>query len=125
MGITRLAPCTTGRRRSIARSRTPSRPRGVRPATPSTAAASSPEARIRRARARHALDGTPRIDLPARLAENGPARGGDGDALPQIQEVAAAMWRVGVDSGGTFTDVCLVDDQTGDIRVWKVSSTPD
>src|ERR1051325_1754064 len=35
------------------------------------------------------------------------------------------MWRVGVDSGGTFTDVCLVDDATGAIRVWKVPSTPD
>ena len=35
------------------------------------------------------------------------------------------MWRVGVDSGGTFTDVCLVNDATGEIRVWKVPSTPD
>jgi N-methylhydantoinase A len=35
------------------------------------------------------------------------------------------MWRVGVDSGGTFTDVCLVDEATGAIRVWKVPSTPD
>ena len=35
------------------------------------------------------------------------------------------MWRVGVDSGGTFTDVCLVDESTGEIVVWKVSSTPD
>ena len=35
------------------------------------------------------------------------------------------MWRVGVDSGGTFTDVCLVDATTGDVRVWKVPSTPD
>ncbi|MGA3001927.1 MAG: hydantoinase/oxoprolinase family protein [Acetobacteraceae bacterium] len=34
-------------------------------------------------------------------------------------------WRVGVDSGGTFTDVCLFDDATGRIEVWKVSSTPD
>ncbi|MDR3538278.1 MAG: hydantoinase/oxoprolinase family protein [Acetobacteraceae bacterium] len=34
-------------------------------------------------------------------------------------------WRVGVDSGGTFTDVCLFDDRTGQIAVWKVSSTPD
>ncbi len=34
-------------------------------------------------------------------------------------------WRVGVDSGGTFTDVCLFDDTTGRIEVWKVSSTPD
>ncbi len=31
------------------------------------------------------------------------------------------MWRVGVDSGGTFIDVCLA----GDVRVWKVPSTPD
>ena len=34
-------------------------------------------------------------------------------------------WRVGVDSGGTFTDVCLFDDDTGQVAVWKVSSTPD
>jgi N-methylhydantoinase A len=34
-------------------------------------------------------------------------------------------WRVGVDSGGTFTDVCLFDDATGAITVWKVPSTPD
>ncbi|MBM3522184.1 MAG: hydantoinase/oxoprolinase family protein [Alphaproteobacteria bacterium] len=35
------------------------------------------------------------------------------------------MWRVGVDSGGTFTDICLVHQATGEVRVWKVSSTPD
>jgi N-methylhydantoinase A len=35
------------------------------------------------------------------------------------------MWRVGVDSGGRFTDVCLVEATTGDVRVWKVPSTPD
>jgi N-methylhydantoinase A len=34
------------------------------------------------------------------------------------------MWRIGVDSGGTFTDVCLFDDATGQVAVWKVSSTP-
>jgi len=33
--------------------------------------------------------------------------------------------RVGVDSGGTFTDVCLFDEATGRITVWKVPSTPD
>ena len=33
-------------------------------------------------------------------------------------------WRIGVDSGGTFTDVCLFDDATGQVAVWKVSSTP-
>ena len=34
-------------------------------------------------------------------------------------------WRIGVDSGGTFTDVCLFDDAGGRIEVWKVPSTPD
>src|SRR5579883_1977633 len=34
-------------------------------------------------------------------------------------------WRVGVDSGGTFTDICLFDDAAGTLSVWKVSSTPD
>ena len=34
-------------------------------------------------------------------------------------------WRMGIASGGTFTDVCMFDEATGDIRVWKVSSTPD
>ncbi|OYX43964.1 MAG: methylhydantoinase [Rhodobacterales bacterium 32-67-9] len=36
-----------------------------------------------------------------------------------------STWRVGVDSGGTFTDVCMFDEATGRIAVWKVSSTPD
>src|SRR3954468_5901997 len=34
-------------------------------------------------------------------------------------------WRVGVDSGGTFTDICLFEETTGRVEVWKVSSTPD
>ena len=33
-------------------------------------------------------------------------------------------WRVGVDSGGTFTDICLFDESSGRIAVWKVPSTP-
>ena len=33
-------------------------------------------------------------------------------------------WRIGVDSGGTFTDICLFDEQSGRVAVWKVSSTP-
>ncbi len=36
-----------------------------------------------------------------------------------------ARWRVGVDSGGTFTDICLFDEDDGRVEVWKVSSTPD
>src|ERR1700757_4210059 len=31
--------------------------------------------------------------------------------------------RIGVDSGGTFTDICLFDEESGRIAVWKVSST--
>ncbi|CAM3388382.1 Methylhydantoinase [Bordetella sputigena] len=34
-------------------------------------------------------------------------------------------WRLGVDSGGTFTDVCLFNDRTGASHVWKLSSTPE
>ena len=34
-------------------------------------------------------------------------------------------WRIGIDSGGTFTDVCLFGDATGMVAVWKVPSTPD
>lgn len=34
-------------------------------------------------------------------------------------------WRVGVDSGGTFTDICMIEEATGELCVWKVPSTPD
>jgi N-methylhydantoinase A len=34
-------------------------------------------------------------------------------------------WRIGVDSGGTFTDVCLFEEESGRVEVWKVPSTPD
>ncbi|MBD9524482.1 hydantoinase/oxoprolinase family protein [Ensifer sp. ENS02] len=33
-------------------------------------------------------------------------------------------YRIGIDSGGTFTDVCALDERTGEFTVWKVSSTP-
>ncbi|WOH63744.1 hydantoinase/oxoprolinase family protein [Bradyrhizobium sp. BWA-3-5] len=33
-------------------------------------------------------------------------------------------WRIGVDSGGTFTDVCLFEESSGRLDVWKVPSTP-
>jgi N-methylhydantoinase A len=36
-----------------------------------------------------------------------------------------SRWRVGVDSGGTFTDICLFDEQEGKVETWKVPSTPD
>lgn len=34
-------------------------------------------------------------------------------------------WRIGVDSGGTFTDVYLFEEGSGRTEIWKVSSTPD
>jgi N-methylhydantoinase A len=33
-------------------------------------------------------------------------------------------WRIGVDIGGTFTDVALVEEETGHIEIVKVSTTP-
>ncbi len=38
---------------------------------------------------------------------------------------ASGQWRVGVDSGGTFTDICLFDEVSRRMAVWKVSSTPE
>ena len=35
------------------------------------------------------------------------------------------VWRIGVDTGGTFTDVVLVNEATGRRHVRKTSSTPD
>ena len=34
------------------------------------------------------------------------------------------MKRVGVDVGGTFTDLIYVDDEAGEIRVHKLPTTP-
>ncbi len=36
----------------------------------------------------------------------------------------SAPLRIGIDTGGTFTDIVSVDSRTGDMRVTKVSSTP-
>src|SRR5215510_12155721 len=34
-------------------------------------------------------------------------------------------WRIGIDIGGTFTDVALVEDTSGSVGVAKVPTTPD
>lgn len=34
------------------------------------------------------------------------------------------MTKLGVDVGGTFTDLVLVDDESGEIKLAKVPSTP-
>jgi len=39
--------------------------------------------------------------------------------------VTDAHWRVGIDAGGTFTDVCLFEEETGALRLAKVPSTSD
>ena len=36
----------------------------------------------------------------------------------------ALTYRLGVDTGGTFTDATLINEETGEIRVGKVPSTP-
>ena len=33
-------------------------------------------------------------------------------------------WRIGIDTGGTFTDLVLFSEETGELVSWKVSSTP-
>ncbi|HDI74197.1 MAG TPA: hydantoinase/oxoprolinase family protein, partial [Candidatus Korarchaeota archaeon] len=34
------------------------------------------------------------------------------------------MWRTGVDIGGTFTDIVFLDEESGELRVTKVLTTP-
>lgn len=36
-----------------------------------------------------------------------------------------ALWRLGVDVGGTFTDFVLLNPATGEVRTWKVLTTPE
>ena len=39
--------------------------------------------------------------------------------------VPAAAFRVACDVGGTFTDMCILDDKTGRMHVAKVATTAD
>ena len=36
-----------------------------------------------------------------------------------------ARWLVGIDTGGTFTDLIYIDDEAGRILVHKLATTPD
>lgn len=51
-------------------------------------------------------------------------RGGPAALWDRRRSALARKLRVGVDSGGPFTDVCMFDETHGEIHVWKVSSTP-
>jgi N-methylhydantoinase A len=35
-----------------------------------------------------------------------------------------ARWRVGVDSGGTFTDICLFEEDEGRVEIGSASACP-
>ncbi len=41
-----------------------------------------------------------------------------------LRNKMAGEYRLGVDTGGTFTDLCVLDESSGDLFVTKVSSTP-
>src|SRR5580698_6552202 len=55
-----------------------------------------------------------------RIADN--ANVGNDVGVPG--DVRGMAWRIGIDIGGTFTDVAMVDEATGRIAVAKVSTTP-
>lgn len=48
-----------------------------------------------------------------------------GDGMKPRREEMMTKTRVAVDVGGTFTDVCIMDEDTGQIRIEKTPSTPD
>src|SRR6266542_3176700 len=83
---------------------------------------SSSKARVKRSRtipkwcARTSAALQPRAETRRRLTGHEPS-GFDHTGMP-------GRYRVGVDIGGTFTDLILVDDQTGELTVGKVLTTP-
>lgn len=48
-----------------------------------------------------------------------------GGVMKSRREEMMTKTRVAVDVGGTFTDVCVMDEETGQIRIEKTPSTPD
>src|SRR5262245_21687805 len=53
-----------------------------------------------------------------------PRRTGTVALHSDVAEARGMAWRIGVDIGGTFTDVALVEEATGRIGVAKVPTTP-
>ncbi len=54
----------------------------------------------------------------------GHRRGKVGPITPNLRRSLVTHLRVAVDIGGTFTDLCVLDERSGEIRVGKVPSTP-
>lgn len=45
--------------------------------------------------------------------------------MTRARKLLPSMFRLGVDTGGTFTDFVLVESQTGEVRTWKHLTTPE
>src|ERR1700704_6504599 len=76
-----------------------------------------PERFYRPRRTGRAGRGAPKSDANQRLAAL--ARGND-----MALEARQPRFRIGIDTGGTFTDIVSVDGASGAMRVTKVASTP-
>ena len=57
------------------------------------------------------------------MREDGPPGSPSHPAQP-VAHAGQGSWRIGIDTGGTFTDVCGFDAHSGVLRVWKIPSTP-
>jgi len=42
---------------------------------------------------------------------------------PTVERCSNMTRRVGIDAGGTFTDICLFAQVTGRVTAWRVAST--
>jgi len=94
----------------------------------SSARSSTPAQRSRSASS--SASGQDHAARPRRLSARGDARGDGDDGAPRAvrqdrpQAGARRVKRLGVDVGGTFTDLIYVDDEAGQILVHKLATTP-
>src|SRR5207248_2057808 len=71
--------------------------------------------------------GPDRAARPQDVPADRGARGDGDDGAPGAlrEDRAQAMKRLGVDVGGTFTDLIYVDDEAGTVLVHKIPTTPE